>query len=47
MQTNTQTIKLETSQFIPPEAVLQGLLASLNHPCNCGDADANCECEEE
>ena len=30
-----------------PEAMLQGLVASMANPCNCGDVEAECECEEE
>ena len=47
MQTNTHTISATVNSFISPEAMLQGLIASLTSPCNCGSQEANCECEEE
>lgn len=32
IQTNTQVI----NNFMTPEAMLQGLIATLANPCNCG-----------
>jgi len=47
MQTIIETKTVLTNNFMTPEAMLQGLVASMDHPCNCGDLEAECECEEE
>ena len=47
MQAHPQKIGSKSDQFLPPEVVLQGLLSSTDHPCNCGVAETECECEEE
>ena len=47
MQMSIETKTALVNNFMTPEAMLQGLVASLTHPCNCGDVEAECECEEE
>ena len=37
MQTIIETKTTLANNFITPESMLQGLLASLSNPCNCGD----------
>ncbi len=36
MQANTQQKLVQIQSFVPPEAMLQGLISSLSYPCNCG-----------
>ena len=37
MQTTIEAKTTITNNFMTPEAMLQGLIASLDNPCNCGD----------
>ena len=47
MQTNIHTTSHTIHNFMTPEAMLQGLIAALANPCNCGSEDVECECMEE